>query len=581
MKRLLLICLMLLLAACQSTADPTRLPSTPLPMPVLNTSSNDLELDRRLSSLALEWSWDGTLAEDEYFDVRVWREGDPHYGISWTKDSRLDLTDWLHEQEPGTYFWSVALIEGRDGQMVSELVSEVEPQRFVVKQAIPELVEAFFTDIEPGFAVELYATGPQAPTTIIFGPDDRLYVMNQSGDLYVIDDDIAQPLYVDEEDVLKNAVGVAFYQDTIYITDGGRISTLTDSDRDGMLDTRTTIADGFPSWQYWGHSTNSLVLGPDEKLYFPVGATTDHGPLNSDEPFEGSIVRMNPDGSEIEIFADGFRNPYDLAFSPDGDLFANDNNPDQIDETLPFLPAEELNHIQEGHNYGFPDVFSPMPAPEGITPPVVTFLASVGSAGLTYYDAEAFPGDYQAGIFAAQWGSSGGTSSLGHGRRVVFIELEPDGNTFHGTWEDFLVFNPDQEVSSPVDVTVGPDGALYVAEYHSGYIFRVFYTGEIVDTVSTEVLGREIYRNGTDDVPSCLSCHSASGDGIGPSLVDIAVWGGLRMDGLSAPEYIKTSITVPDLYITPGYTAGVMYQQYGEYLTEAEIDAVIEYMLTR
>jgi mono/diheme cytochrome c family protein len=290
---------------------------------------------------------------------------------------------------------------------------------------------------------------------------------------------------------------------------------------------------------------------------------------------------MNPDGTDINVFATGFRNPYDLVFTPNGDLFATDNNPDQFDEQLSFLPPEELNHVQEGLNYGFPDVFSPMPYPENVEPPVVDLTASVGSAGLAYYDAEQFPEAFQDGVFVAQWGSN--TLENSNGQRVIFVALERDDTGLYvGTREEFLTFNPNNNGSHPVDVTVGPHGALYIAEYMSGFIYRVTYTGETDEKTSLDPinLGEAIYRKGVTGVPSCASCHLANGTGLGPVLNGIAATSGQRVQGLSAPEYLRQSIVEPNAYIVEGYSPGVMFQDYGNALSEEQIDALTTYLLT-
>ena len=57
---------------------------------------------------------------------------------------------------------------------------------------------------------------------------------------------------------------------------------------------------------------------------------------------EATILRMNPDGSDLEVFATGLRNPYDLAFSPTGDLFATDNNGDGS-QPHPALDSRQRN----------------------------------------------------------------------------------------------------------------------------------------------------------------------------------------------------------------------------------------------
>src|SRR5664279_3508179 len=139
---------------------------------------------------------------------------------------------------------------------------------------------------------------------------------------------------------------MAFYHNVLYVSDGGRISTVTDSNGDGTLDTITPIVEGLATQQWTYHSNNGIAFGPDGKLYVGIGSTTDHGPLQA--KYEASILRMNPDGSDLETFATGFRNPYDLVFSPKGDLFTSDNSPDALDATLPYLPPEEIDHVQQG-----------------------------------------------------------------------------------------------------------------------------------------------------------------------------------------------------------------------------------------
>ena len=68
----------------------------------------------------LRWQWAGQLGPDEHFDVRVFREGKPHWGIAWT-----EVTEYLLNLDPmagGTYYWSIAVLRGRDGK-VEEVIS--------------------------------------------------------------------------------------------------------------------------------------------------------------------------------------------------------------------------------------------------------------------------------------------------------------------------------------------------------------------------------------------------------------------------------------------------------------------------
>ena len=190
---------------------------------------------------------------------------------------------------------------------------------------------------------------------------------------------------------------------------------------------------------------------------------------------------MNPDGSAPEVFATGFRNPYDLTFTPDGDLFTADTAPNQLNRTLRFLPPEELDYVQADQDYGFPHNYGDLiPAGEDSLPPVTEFYPGVGTAGLTYYAGDGFPAQFRNGIFLALRGSDA-MSAIDplNGFAVVFIPLTKDADgSYSGDWQPFIQFNQGLDpLPSPVDVTVGPDGALYIAEWNSGDIYRVIYTG--------------------------------------------------------------------------------------------------------
>jgi hypothetical protein len=76
----------------------------------------------------MRWAWDGTLQADEWFDIRVWREGRPHYGVAWTK--RLEYAYDLCIKGNGHFNWSVAVIRGQDGQWLADLSPEATPRRF-------------------------------------------------------------------------------------------------------------------------------------------------------------------------------------------------------------------------------------------------------------------------------------------------------------------------------------------------------------------------------------------------------------------------------------------------------------------
>ena len=82
---------------------------------------------------------------------------------------------------------------------------------------------------------------------------------------------------------------------------------------------------------------------------------------------------------------------------------------------------------------------------------------------------------------------------------------------------------------------------------------------------------------------ACNVCHSVEpgdDDDVGPSLAGIATFGGDRVEGLNAEQYIRQSILLPDQYVVPGYPPGQMLPIYREQLSAEELDALIAYLLT-
>jgi hypothetical protein len=113
----------------QPTPTPTPKPTaTPLGYltPLLVEPANGAQFGG--GSIWLRWRWDGQLGPDEHFDVRVWQEGQPHFGVVWTeKPEHLLNLDALNE---GWYYWSIAVISGRDGKWEKDLSPESEERSF-------------------------------------------------------------------------------------------------------------------------------------------------------------------------------------------------------------------------------------------------------------------------------------------------------------------------------------------------------------------------------------------------------------------------------------------------------------------
>ncbi|MCA9949616.1 MAG: c-type cytochrome [Anaerolineales bacterium] len=97
--------------------------------------------------------------------------------------------------------------------------------------------------------------------------------------------------------------------------------------------------------------------------------------------------------------------------------------------------------------------------------------------------------------------------------------------------------------------------------------------------------GEELYNQvtiGSASAPGCVTCHSTE-EGVvlvGPSHAGLASRAGTYVEGMSAEDYLRESITDPNAHIVDGFTPDVMYQNFGEELQARDINDLIAYMLT-
>lgn len=317
--------------------------------------------------------------------------------------------------------------------------------------------------VPAGFRVDLYAEGLDNPTSLAFGPDGRLYVSQLNGRISAVtdadNDGLGDRVEVFAEG-FASPLGLAWRGGELYVSSRGTVSVVRDTDGDGRADVRNDIITGLPSGR---HQTNGLAFGPDGRLYIGQGSTDDHGE-DGVTPLEASILRANHDGTDLRVYASGLRNPYDLAFHPvTGELFATDNGRD----TPATGVSDELNVVIEGGHYGWPDCWDVGEGDrcEGTIPPVVELPEHSSADGLAFYTGRLFPPQYENVLFVALWG---GHSDPTVGRKVVAVVLNNPGTGWQGTVYDFAF-----GFVNPLDVTVGPDGALYVADFGAGRVYRI------------------------------------------------------------------------------------------------------------
>jgi glucose/arabinose dehydrogenase len=238
----------------------------------------------------------------------------------------------------------------------------------------------------------------------------------------------------------------------------------------------------------FNHTARVCAVGPDKKLYVQLGQPHNVPPKDLQEGYKqqgiGGIIRMNQNGTEREIFADGLRNPVGFDFDPiTGDLWTNDN---QVDGMGDDIPAGELNHVTEaGQNFGFPWYggghtrtveYKDSEPPADAVFPVVETVAHAADLGILFYTGNKFPAKYKKGVFTAQHGSWNRTVPVG--ARVLFTPLNDDG-TAAGEQEEFAAgwLTQDGEyIGRPVALAQLRDGSILVSDDFAGAVYRISYS---------------------------------------------------------------------------------------------------------
>lgn len=300
-----------------------------------------------------------------------------------------------------------------------------------------------------------------------------------AGKVYAVEpvtSDGDKPNVVEVVEGLRMPSGLALYKGDLYIAALNQIVRIDNAVETYRQSPKPqVVVDDLPRDRH--HGWKYLSVGPDEHLYFNVGA-----PCNickRDEEIYASIVRLNPNNGERSVYAHGVRNSVGLAWHPeDGQLWFSDNGGDMMGDDI---PAEEINVVTEpGQHFGYPHVhqgdlldrrFGEGYQIDQFVPPVVKIQAHSAAIGIDFYTGTKFPEKYANALFIAEHGSWNRTEKVGYRVSVVlFATGEPSYEPFIDIWLDGRVFS-----GRPADVLATKDGNLLISDDYRGRIYKVTY----------------------------------------------------------------------------------------------------------
>ncbi len=332
-----------------------------------------------------------------------------------------------------------------------------------------------------GFTISVYASDVPSARSLALGTQGTVFVGTKASAVYALPDKNKDGRADDIIPLLRNLnkpAGVAFNNGSLYVAEIHRVLRYDDiENRLFNPPSPVVINDTLPGDTH--HGLKYLRIGPDNKLYIPVGV-----PCNicrrSDERY-GTILRMDPDGSGLEIVAGGIRNSVGFDFHPlSGELWFTDNGRDLLGDNK---PPDELNRISDrGQHFGFPyihgrDLQDPdygrlKPANLKVTLPALELGPHVAALGMRFYTGSMFPANYRNNIFIAEHGSWNRSVPIGY--RITLVQLQNNLPVSYEVFAEGWLQNG-RAWGRPVDLLVLEDGPLLVSDDAAGVIYRIDY----------------------------------------------------------------------------------------------------------
>jgi putative heme-binding domain-containing protein len=335
-------------------------------------------------------------------------------------------------------------------------------------------------EVPTGFKIELYVAAPEisAPTSVAATPTGELFVGEDPMNVREHVSGTGRILKcVDPKgdgkcgkitvfaDKTNGPRGMTYVDGTLYVVHQPFLTAFRDEDGDGVAEKSEILINGLgpvPEKVPPDHAINGVRMSIDGWLYIACGDQGIPNAVAKDgtklQMRGGGVVRIRPDGSELEIYVSGLRNVYDMAMDGLFNGFTRDNTNDGGGWNVRF------SQIVQSAEYGYPKLY--MNYADELLPCLHDFGGGSGT-GSMWIQEPGFPPEFNNTAFTSDWGTG----------RIYKFSLEPNGASYKEKQEEFA------KGGRVTDIDMDGQGALYVADWspHSygkspnpfGHIYRI------------------------------------------------------------------------------------------------------------
>lgn len=335
-------------------------------------------------------------------------------------------------------------------------------------------------NIPPGFSIDFFAKGLDAPRDLVFDNNGTLLAsIPAKGKVVALpdkDDDGKTDKTVDVLTGLNRPHGIAFFDNKLFVAQENRLARYNWDPQNLQASLDKPL---FTLPKGGRHFTRTIAFKNNGTMYVSIGSSCDV--CKETDPFLASVIKSDSNGTNPQVFVKGLRNAVFITVNESSQkLWGTEMGRDNLGDNL---PPDEINVLEDGKDYGWPNCYGSKIADTKFNPgatdqncqntqsPLYALCAHCAPLGLAFIKSDKFPNNWQGDLLVSLHGSWNSTKPVGY--KIIKLHVEDGKITSE---EDFIsnFLQGNQTKGRPVDLAFSPNGDLFISDDKAGVIYRVF-----------------------------------------------------------------------------------------------------------